>query len=208
MKYFLDTEFIESAAGIQLVSLGIDCENGRTFYAESSMFDERLADDWVKANVLSKLKHWKSGPAGKSLLHTCELDPAINPKHIDVFGSENFIKTCLLDDFLNAATDPEPQFYAYFADYDWVVFARIFGRLIDRPAHFPMWCIDLKQMMWERGLTKEWKREVHPDPQGEHDALVDATWNKGLYKKIIEAAGFGVGNGKYEAAIRNENNLD
>ena len=38
-----------------------------------------------------------------------------------------------------------PKFYAYFADYDWVVFCWLFGKMIDLPKRFPMYCIDLKQ---------------------------------------------------------------
>jgi hypothetical protein len=38
-----------------------------------------------------------------------------------------------------------PEFYAYYADYDWVLFCSLFGRMIDLPKGFPMYCIDLKQ---------------------------------------------------------------
>lgn len=178
MKYFFDTEFIEHATGIQLVSIGIVCEDGRTFYAESCSFDERLADDWVKKNVLNKLRlqFWTKD--------TIAWDEKAR-RTTEVFGSESFIKNSILG-WINAVSDDKnPEFYAYYASYDWVVFARIFGRLIEKPEHFPMWVIDLKQMMWERGLTKEWKQENLPDPEGEHDALVDALWNKKLYQLII-----------------------
>lgn len=40
---------------------------------------------------------------------------------------------------------PTPEFYAYYADYDWVVFCWLFGRMIDLPKGFPMYCKDLKQ---------------------------------------------------------------
>jgi len=42
------------------------------------------------------------------------------------------------------------QFYAYYADYDWVVFCWLFGRMIDLPTGFPMYCNDLKQLMDEK----------------------------------------------------------
>lgn len=177
MKYFFDTEFIEHATGIQLVSIGILAEDGRTFYAESCSFDERLADSWVKENVLKRLRLSMS-----YLKDTVNYDDEMRGI-CEVYGSESFIKEQLLTFF---KYDETPEFYAYYASYDWVVFARIFGRLIEKPEHFPMWVIDLKQMMWERGLTKEWKQEVCPDPEGEHNALVDAQWNKKLYKLIIQ----------------------
>lgn len=42
------------------------------------------------------------------------------------------------------------QFYGYYADYDWVVFCWLFGKMIDLPAGFPMYCIDLKQTLDEK----------------------------------------------------------
>lgn len=188
MKYFFDTEFIEHATGIQLVSIGIVREDGKTFYAESSTFDERLADGWVVENVLKKLKH-RGYHGDFDFLHrkkdAIQLDYWNQSPNgsVEGFTSEGEIKMGLLNYFHD---DKNPEFYAYYASYDWVVFARIFGRLIDKPEYFPMWVIDLKQMMWERGLTKEWKQQVCPDPEGEHDALVDAQWNLKLYNEIIK----------------------
>lgn len=80
----------------------------------------------------------------------------------------------------------KPEFYAYYADYDWVVFCWIFGRMIDLPKGFPQYCIDLKQMMQEYGLNEAWKEKKCPDPHGEHNALFDAKWNKLLYERICE----------------------
>lgn len=38
-----------------------------------------------------------------------------------------------------------PEFYGYYSDYDWVVFCWLFGKMIDLPKPFPMYCIDLRQ---------------------------------------------------------------
>lgn len=83
-------------------------------------------------------------------------------------------------------TNQDPEFYAYYADYDWVVFCWIFGRMIELPKGFPQYCIDLKQMMQEYGLNEAWKEKKCPDPHGEHNALFDAKWNKLLYERICE----------------------
>ena len=58
--------------------------------------------------------------------------------------------------------------------------------MLELPKNFPMFSMDLKQMMESLELTKEWKQEVCPDPEGEHNALIDAKWNKDLYECIIE----------------------
>ena len=61
MKYFIDTEFIEgvkkplfgkSRHFIDLVSIGIVCEDGREYYAVSNEFNPKDADKWVLENVL------------------------------------------------------------------------------------------------------------------------------------------------------------
>jgi hypothetical protein len=175
MKYFFDTEFIEHEGGINLISIGIVSELGHEFYAISTDFDPEIADDWVKQNVLAKLPE----------RHVNLSDPSISPRiknDSTRWMGERWIREQIVK-FIG--DDDEPEFYAYFADYDWVVFCRLFGRMIDLPKTFPMWCRDLKQMMWERGLDSDWKDEHVPQNGNEHDALADAKWNFELYKKIV-----------------------
>ena len=97
----------------------------------------------------------------------------------------------------------KPEFYGYYCDYDWVVFCWLFGKMIDLPNGFPMYCIDLKQEL-DRKLnsivlpckgyypnpndnlsTK--LREIkaysnYPKQTNEHSAIHDARWNKQLYE--------------------------
>ena len=70
MKYYIDTEFIEAPNTIDLISIGIKCEDGRTFYAESVCFDERKANAWVKENVISKLR-WYGNSDNKKGFCNC-----------------------------------------------------------------------------------------------------------------------------------------
>lgn len=48
------------------------------------------------------------------------------------------------------------KFYAYYADYDWVAFCWLFGKMIDLPNGFPMYCRDLKQIMDEKVESLNW----------------------------------------------------
>lgn len=176
MKIFFDTEFIESEKGIELVSIGMITEDGRTLYIENKDFDASLADEWVKENVLKKLKYWGNDLKNKNKI----IKSKDKIKSLRAFISSKQISRYILDFIGNE----KAEFYAYYCSYDWVVFCRIFGRMIDLPKNFPMFCIDIKQMMEERGLTKEWKQKVCPDPKGEHNALVDAEWNLKLYNII------------------------
>lgn len=55
MKYFFDTEFIEDGRTIDLISIGIVCEDGRKYYAINKECDFSKANQWVKENVLIHL---------------------------------------------------------------------------------------------------------------------------------------------------------
>jgi hypothetical protein len=83
------------------------------------------------------------------------------------------------------------EFYAYYADYDWVAFCWIFGKMIDLPKGFPMYCKDLKQEMDRNsrkdstGIYHGEEIKNHPDypkQENEHNALADARWNKKLHE--------------------------
>lgn len=90
----------------------------------------------------------------------------------------------------------KPEFYGYYADYDWVVFCSLFGRMIDLPEGFPMYCRDLKQMLDDRvaefaiDLPRDMvlkmikARPDYPKNFHEHNALDDAKWNYYLYEFI------------------------
>lgn len=55
MKIFFDTEFIENGKTIELISIGMVREDGRTYYAESMECDLSQAGGWVKKNVVPQL---------------------------------------------------------------------------------------------------------------------------------------------------------
>ncbi len=90
-----------------------------------------------------------------------------------------------------------PEFYAYFASYDWVAFCWLFGKMIDLPRGFPLYCRDLKQMLDDKfalipgensykTLSDKLKfikqRSDYPKQINEHNALDDAKWDFELYK--------------------------
>lgn len=90
---------------------------------------------------------------------------------VDDFGkSKEIIGT-------SKSTDP-PKFYAYYADYDWVVLCWLFGRMVDLPEGFPMYCRDLKQMLDEIGNPNI----NHLRGDNEHNALDDAKFNRRLHE--------------------------
>ena len=151
MKYFLDTEFIESGPykPIQLISIGIVREDGQTLYCVSAEFKDDDASEWVKQNVLDQI-------------------PRDYPRYS--------LQSIALEILAFVGKD-KPEFWGYYADYDWVVFAQIFGTMMDLPKGYPMYCRDLKQLCDQLGNPK-----LPEQGKGEHNALADAQWNMTAYQ--------------------------
>jgi hypothetical protein len=150
MKYFIDTEFIENGSTIDMISIGIAAEDGREYYAERSHVPWHRADPWVVENVKLHLKEDDL----KSQLEVAE----------GIYA------------FCNPDNHGKPEFWGYYADYDWVVFCQLFGRMIDLPKGFPMYCNDIKQLAMSLGNPK-----LPEQSTTEHHALADARWNKEVY---------------------------
>lgn len=67
----------------------------------------------------------------------------------------------------------KPEIWAYYADYDWVVLCQLFGRMIDLPKGWPMFCRDVKQLADSKGNP-----QLPEQTSTEHDALADALWTR------------------------------
>lgn len=196
MKYFIDTEFIEGFKKrlfgkrrhfIDLISIGIVCENGRNQEWLSREYNYNDAGQWVRENVILPL--YKETVRGDNRnRYDIENFHKHYGKPNNRIANEvmNFCGGTSLSTIFYPAYEKDISFYGYYSDYDWVLFCSLFGRMIDLPKGFPMYCIDLKQMMDERELTKEWKKENCPDPEKEHSAIEDAKWSRRLYECIIK----------------------
>lgn len=160
MKYFLDTEFIEDGRTIDLVSIGIACEDGREYYAVSEEANLTKASPWVRANVLPHLPRY-GDPAWKNRAQI----------KLELGGPFESL------DYPFVLKNDSVEFWAYFADYDWVALCQLFGTMMDLPKHFPMYCRDLKQEMDRVGV----KRDQLPPGTDEHHALADARWVRDSY---------------------------
>jgi hypothetical protein len=73
----------------------------------------------------------------------------------------------------------DPEFWAYYASYDWVVLCQLYGRMIDLPGTWPMFCRDLKQYCMDRGNPK-----LPEQTSTEHHALADAIWTKEAWEYV------------------------
>lgn len=150
MRYWFDTEFIEDGKTIDLMSIGIVSEDGRELYLESSECDLSRASQWVKDNVIPHLT--------ANVWNRVQIETAVR-------------------NFCDPERHGKPEFWAYYADYDWVAMCQIFGTMMDLPKGWPMYCRDVKQLCDDLGNPK-----LPEQGKGEHHALADARWTKSAWE--------------------------
>lgn len=186
MKYYLDTEFIENGVTIDLISIGLVADDGRTYYAQNKECKFDKASDWVVRNVFPHLIHFSMARAGCRSCGERQFNGGgdkLTGKCIDESCPWRF--RFEIRDELKLFCDPEkygkPEFWGYYADYDWVAFCQLFGTMIELPKGFPMYCRDIKQLSDELGGHRIPKPEVEI-----HHALSDAEWNKQAHNFLLE----------------------
>ena len=226
MKYFIDTEFLEGKQGkrflgikygetkptIDLISIGIVCEDGREYYVISKDFNLKEAWErydleldidnggmkkvyWIRENVLKFIYYdlcFKDEEPLNSKNNPLNFSYETLKNLISKYGKTNkqiaeeikqFVGTKeTIENWEEIKYKMNTQFYGYYSDYDWVVFCWLFGRMIDLPRGFPMYCIDLKQELDNYVSTGKKLFKTLPRQTNEHNALRDARWNYELYK--------------------------
>lgn len=237
MKYFFDTEFSEFTKKpffgkqrhhLQFVSIGIVAEDGREYYAVSKEFDLKQAWEnvWLRENVLLKIYEDFLSKERYAREYHCKLVKPFSLKTLQTLIRWNGkTKKQIAQDIITFVNEGQnlwtslnssqiapdnTEFYAYYADYDWVMFCSLFGTMMDLPKGFPMYCRDLKQTLDEKLAAKYmtylppcpnqpeiksndniplenklvWAKSFgnYPAQINEHHALYDAKWNFELYK--------------------------
>lgn len=166
--YCYDTEFLDNGSTIELISIGIVCEDGREYYAVNADMDTKriTASHWLMEHVVPQLplsgKIWRD--MGQVFWHLDTRSALVKPK----LSIANEVR-----DFLLA--NGEPELWAYYAAYDHVALAQLWGPMMWLPKGIPMWTHDLMQLIEPLdGFEK-------PAQEGnEHNALADARWNMRL----------------------------
>lgn len=218
MKYSTDCEFIEGYNKplfgkerhfIDLISIAIVAEDGRTYQALCSEYDFSKANQWVYKNVLLPLYvNTVSGDMrnhvpiesfhrvyGKPKDQIAKeiidfiLEKEVADTTIGIYGEKNIwdIKSHI-------------EFIGWYSDYDWVLICSLFGTMNKLPKGFPQYCIDLKQTFDEKakelqdsgllGYKPTFKKccdyiqslPNYPINEKEHLAIEDAKWNFKLKK--------------------------
>lgn len=155
MRYFYDCEFIEDGHTIDLVSIGVVDESGREFYAVSTEFDANRAGSWVRQHVL----------------------PQLPPPSERSWKSRSDIREDLYAFLTSRSADIE--LWAWYAAYDHVALAQLWGPMPTLPRRIPKFTRDLRQRWEDVGKPK-----LPTAPNNAHDALADAKHNLERWKVI------------------------
>ena len=153
MRFWFDTEFHEDGRIIDLISIGIVREDGATYYAESDF-----------AHEIAGSSEW--------------LAKNVRP----YLTGEDKPRRVIAREIVEFA-DKEFELWAYYGAYDWVVLCQLYGRMIDLPKGWPMFCCDLKQMCVKAGNP-----QLPKQTSVEHNALADARWTKEAWEWLVRGA--------------------
>lgn len=192
MLYFMDSEFIEDGKTIDLISIGIVCEDGREYYAQSVEFNADNASYWVWDKVIPALnmhesqfgKHAHLKPYHESLLSQSmrqHRDGQCEDEEHGKYAACPWRTRAQIANELCAFIDPEkygaPEFWTYYGAYDHVALAQLYGPMIDLPKGWPMYTHDL--MQWCDMLGNP---QLPVQSKGEHNALADAKHNRVMWE--------------------------
>jgi hypothetical protein len=163
MRYFTDTEFIDDGKTIDLISIGIVCEDGREYYAQVADSNPAKASPWVKEHVFPHLVACTS--CDSRALHS-------------LFGACPWRTSWQIrDEIRGFLTDPT-ELWGWCAGYDFVALCQLFGTMMDLPAGWPHYIRDLQYILDEAGVSDG----MLPPQQGTaHNALEDARYIKDLW---------------------------
>ncbi len=164
-----------------------------------------ISDDFTYKNLQRIIKYY--GKSNKQI--ATEIVEFVYGKEDDNLTGLSQLETAKKYEFNDKSKNP--VFHAYYGAYDHVAFCWLFGKMIDLPKGFPMYSVDLKQMLDEKvndltlknrttftdgnkwdfknhtfgeNLTHIKLRQEYPTQGNAHNALEDARFNKKLHEFI------------------------
>lgn len=184
-RYFLDTEFVEDGQVIDLLSIGIICNDGTELYLQSAAFSpERVRENpWVMKHVVPHLTLCPHVQVRGT--HTVFVDQAIHARHGQcVDHQRGYLPACpwrsrdQLAMEVARFIDGRPEaIYGWCAGYDFVALCQLFGTMMELPPGWPHYLRDLQYLLDVAELTDA---QLPPQPGAAHHALEDARYIRQL----------------------------
>jgi len=206
LKVFFDTEFTGLHQNTTLISIGLVSERGDTFYAEFNDYDESQCDEWIRKNVLSKLKFSPpkdGGPEhfvlGSSLVNDSKLlrvELRDNKNNIaqyisdwlqHILGGQLFWVNYKERKRQELITEPSIEIWSDCLSYDWVLFCQLFGHAFNIPKCIYYIPFDICTMFKLAGIDPDISREEFVGALygiDKHNSLYDAKIIKACYDKL------------------------
>jgi hypothetical protein len=131
MKFALDTEFIDTPTASACISLALVAADGRDLYVEFE-YPKAEITPWLREHVV----------------------PMLGCEKVS-FGQA----AAQIREFVGGSKFDVPEFWAYYAAYDWYWFCRVFGGFIEMPEHYPHLVRDFAYI--QRGVPAVAGREHH-----------------------------------------------
>lgn len=176
-----DTEFIDDGSTIAPLSIAmVRLSDNASLYAVNSDLATmaRAAEhDWLRENVLRWLPLTVELGMGYAALEAKVAWDTDHPDYKCVYSLDEIRD--MVEDFVSAKNDT--QLWAYYASYDHVLYAQLFGPMVELPDGMPIFTMDLKHEVEMYGgiklpsLPDEIVKSEFGGKRMEHHALYDAT---------------------------------
>ena len=167
MKYFLDFEFEElENRPTEVISMAIVREDGKCLYLENRHYDiDECTNDWIIKNVIPYL--WLNQWNVEEYMGYERRWDVIVPLH-------DFRKK--IEEYFSE--DDDIEIWGWYCSYDWYLFCKVFGIMMNLPKSFPYFIRDLRQEM------DRIPKEDRPQVKRNHNALEDARGIRNAYIEV------------------------
>lgn len=143
-------------------------DDGREYYAVSTEFDTyKVARNWwLMENVMTSIDH-----------QIVFVDTELQPFNLIITDDAAKSRQQIANDIVEFVRPYKRNFewWAWYGAYDHVALCQLFGKMIDLPKDFPMMTMDIKQEQRRKKVPHD---QMPQQPEGKHNALADARWNK------------------------------
>lgn len=167
-RIFYDTEFVDDGVNISPLAIAmVRLNDGEKLYAvndDLSVMARAAEHAWLRDNVLRWLPVTVEISMGYGALDAKVGWDDEHPDYTAIRPLEEIAE--MVEDFVLAKADPE--LWAYYASYDHVLYAQLFGPMAELPDGMPMFTMDLKHESVMLGEPK-----LPPLPS----ELVEKHWN-------------------------------
>lgn len=170
MRVYFDTEFTGLHQKTTLISIGLVSEDGKSFYAELTDYDQSQVNDWMQENVIAHL-HLSDYRIEQGNLVAWVGDKNTTRQHLTEWLTQF--------DFVEMWSDC--------LSYDWVLFNQLWGHAFNIPKNVYYIPFDICTLFKVKGIDPDINREEYlglTEGKQKHNALWDAKVIKACYERL------------------------